>query len=550
MKNSRSIDVTEDPERMIREAEIMMRGADPEQREQGLQRLRDVIDLAAGSVHAQQARELLAAAEPRSVESLDSELEELMKLWPSIQGFNDHRLAGFLRRLESYQGMAEPLRTEVIRELRRWIADVLPDVGTGTSSTLTKALNDFVAAVRGVAAFEELSEFGQLRDALFQIRLRDTAARVDAALASWGLEAAQLAMNELKPVPDAFKINVERLKTEIDEIDFLKRNVHRLLRELPDQAPANWFEARLQAELQQQLEQCRTNSRVPQDWRLRLAEAFGSLTDFIGQFIRRQAQAAVTIPRLRDFWIEFQRLRGENVDSGAELKDEWFATIGDALAANVFRDIEHAKNVDELLAIANRLRADAAEIPPPVASRISAIADTVNRTGTSWRSMLEGQSFALPDAGSTEVPIPLALATETKRYSDWLAQIEAVNTSSPGEQDYRKHLKLAETILATVPHHALALKLQLEVRRHLTCYQLDQALLSWNVESFFKLFETDSPGEIYTGLIAYRPVLIELKNLTGQPLLRNWRSAGDWWARWQAAIKRLPLARPDALIAA
>src|SRR6185369_8561190 len=118
---------------MIREAEIMLRGADPEQREQGLQRLRDVIDLAAGSVHAQQARELLAAAAPRSVESLDSELEELMKLWPSIQGFNDHRLAGFLRRLESYQGMAEPLRTEVIRELRRWIADVLPDVGTGTS---------------------------------------------------------------------------------------------------------------------------------------------------------------------------------------------------------------------------------------------------------------------------------------------------------------------------------------------------------------------------------------------------------------------------------
>lgn len=555
MKNSRSISLKEEPEQLIREAKIMMRGADPEQRERGLQKLREVIGMAEGSVYAQQALEILSAAERRSVESLDPELEELMKLWPSIQGFNDHRLAGFLRRLESYHGMAVPLRTEVIRELRRWIADALPDVGTEASSTKTETLNDFVAAVRGVAAFEELPEFGQLRDRLFQIRLQDTAARVYTALAGWGLEEAQQALSQLKPVPDAFKINVEHLETEIDEIDALKRHVNRLMRQLPDQAPANWFTARLQSELQQQLEQCRTNSRVPPDWRQHLDEAVGSLVEFIAHFIRGQAQAAVTIPRLRDFWTEFQRLRGENADSAAELSHVWFVAVEDAVVSTAFRDIENASTVDELMAIANRLRADAVGIPPFVASRVRTIADAINRIGTIWRFMEEGQSFALPDGGSTELPIPRALAVEMQRYSHWIEQIETLSsfvkeTSLPAEQEYREHLGLAESILAKVPHHALALKLQQEATRRLTCYQLDQALLSWNLETFFRLFETDSPGEIYTSLIVYRDVLVELKDLTRQPSLKNWRGAADWWVRWQAAIKRLPLARPDALITA
>ncbi|HKR11577.1 MAG TPA: hypothetical protein VJT15_05955 [Pyrinomonadaceae bacterium] len=555
MKNSRSISLTEEPEDMIREAQIMLRGTDPEQRERGLQILREVVEVAAGSVCAEQALEILIAAQRRPPESPDPELDELMGLWPSMQGFNDPRLAGFLRRLESYHGMAVPLRTEVIRESRRWIADVLPDVGTEASSTKTNALNDFVAAVRGVAAFEELPEFGQLRDRLFQIRLQATAARVDAALAGWGLEEAQRAINELKPVPDTFKADVERLKTEIDEIDLLKRNVDRLLRQLPAQAPENWFEARLQAELQLQLDQCRTNNRVPRDWRRRLAEALGGLSEFIGQFIRAQAQAAVTIPRLRDFWTEFQRLQVDNAGSRAQLSDEWFAAVGDALAATAFRDVEHAKNADELTAIANRLRAGAAGIPPPVASRLSTIADDVNRTGTIWRTMEEGQSFALPEDGSLELPIPRALAAEIQRYSDWIEQIEAVSslvdeTSSLGEQDYQNYLGLAESILAQVPHHALARKLQHEATRRLTCYQLDQALSSWNVESFFNLFDSNSPGELYTALVAYRHVLIELKTLTQQPSLKDWRSAGDWWVRWHAATRRLPSARPDALIAA
>src|SRR5687768_15306111 len=188
MMNTRSIDLKEQFERRIREAEIMMRGGDPEQRERGRQRLREVVSQAEGSVYAQRALEILTAAEPRVPESLDPELDELMRLWPSMQGFSDYRLSGFLRRLGSYQGMAVPLRTEVVREVRRWIAEELPRVGVEMSSGRTEALNQFVAAVQGVAVFEELTEFAQLRDRLFQIRLQETTASVYAALAEWALD--------------------------------------------------------------------------------------------------------------------------------------------------------------------------------------------------------------------------------------------------------------------------------------------------------------------------------------------------------------------------
>ena len=65
MMNTRSIDLKEQFERRIREAEIMMRGGDPEQRERGRQRLREVVSQAEGSVYAQRALEILTAAEPR-----------------------------------------------------------------------------------------------------------------------------------------------------------------------------------------------------------------------------------------------------------------------------------------------------------------------------------------------------------------------------------------------------------------------------------------------------------------------------------------------------
>lgn len=555
MKDSPSTNVNEHFERMILEAEIMLRSADPQQRERGREKLREVSNLAEGTVHAKTAIELLAASErPQPVSTDDPELEELTFLKSSIQGFNDHRLAGFLRRLESYQGTAMPIKTEVISQLQKWIVAELPKIGTSESSTKIDALNDFVAAVRGVAAFEELPEFGQLRDRLFQRRLQETADRIDSALAVWSPEEAQRALDDLNPFPLVFKASIDRLQAGIYEVDHLRGAVDRLLGKLPDHAPNSWFEARLQAETQAQLEQYRTKNRVPQDWRLRLDEAFAGLTEFISQFVRAQAQAAVTIQLLRDFWTEFERLRGENNSSPIQTDEHWFTDVGEALAAEARREVERAANVDELMTVANRFRADAEGVPPTITSRLTALSDTIGNIGSVWKSMQEGQSFVLP--GNAQLPLPKALEADSPRYLAWVEQVEAAlnslisETPLPSEQDYHDRLQLAQGILAAVPHHALALKLQQETKRRLGCYQVDQALLSWNVESFFQFFETNSPSEIYSALARYKDVLVELRDLTRQSSLKNWRDAGEWRARWQTAANRLPVVKPDALVSA
>ena len=91
----------------------------------------------------------------------------------------------------------------------------------------------------------------------------------------------------------------------------------------------------MQVELQQQLEEYQTNNVVPQDWRLRLDEAIAGLAEFIGQFVRGQAQAAVTIPLLRDLWTEFQRLRGEDAESRVEMSEDWFSRFSEALTVGM-----------------------------------------------------------------------------------------------------------------------------------------------------------------------------------------------------------------------
>lgn len=540
---------------MIRDAEIMLRSAAPQQRERGREILREVIDEAQGSIYAKKAREMLTESERPTQERVDPELDELISQWPSIQGFNDYRLARFLRRLESYPGVAVPLRTDVIRELRGWIVDALPQVRPGAPPAQIAALNDFVAAVRGVAAYEVLPEFGQLRDGLFHLRLQETATRVDESLKIWVLDKAQQLLDEFVPFPDAFKANVERLQADVYEVDSLRRAVKGLLRELPAAAPSNWIETRMQVELLQQIGNYLPHPRVPQEWQSKLEDARACVSAFVEQFVRAQAQAAVTIEHLREFWTEFNRL--PPISPGCwQVSEDWFPHGMEALAADTRRGVERARHPDDLTALAKSLRVDMEGVPPAMAARMSEMADAIDKNAVGWKAMRDGQVFQLPSSGPAGFPVPDAWHTEAARYMLWLQQIETVTnafkneTPPPSEEDYQDGLRLAKEILEQAPGHALAHKLQLEAERRISCYQLDQALAGWRLETFFELFKTNNPGEIYAALKARQEVLFELRALTHQAQLRDWQAAAKWWAAWQVATKRLPSAKPDALIEA
>jgi len=541
---------------MIREAKIKLRGADPEQRERGRETLRKVISEAEGSVYAKKAYDLLAAGDRPVEEILDPELDELMDMWPSIRGFADYRLADFLKRLETHPGVTVPLRADVIRNLRAWIEDALPRVEAGAEAGEIESLNDFVAAVRGVAAYEELPEFGRLRDELFHLRLQETAMRIDEALKAWALSEAWQLLDALGAPPNAFKAKVERLEEEVYEVDRLRREAQALLRRLPSEAPTNWFEAGLQAELTPQLRHYMASARTPQDWQAQLEEARARLVSFVRQFARAQAMAAVTLEQLRGFWTEFNRLPAESHAGRWEMGEDWFRRGLEALASDASREAERAFDPDKLVVVANRLRKDADGTPPPVAARITEMADETGRNAAAWKAMQEGKVFELPAAGSGGLPVPAAFREEAVRHAEWLRQIETAMSNfkseeiPESEQAYADGLRIAEAILAQSPNHVLAHKLRLEASRRRSCYQLDRALAGWELEKFLDLFKTNNPGEIYAALVAGKEALIELESLTRRGTLASWSDAAQWWAAWRATSKQLPSAKPDGLLQA
>lgn len=544
----------DDFEQMIKEAEILLRGSDREQRESGRQKLIEVMRLAEGTVYASQASELLANWDEQASERPNPKLDELMRLWPSIQGFADYRLAGFLRRMESYPGKALTLRTEVIRDLRKWILDELPQIGDGARSTKIAALNEFVSAVRGVAAYEELPEFGQLRDGLFQIRLQETITLVDRALEAWTPDEAQRLLDELAPLPDAFKPQVERLQADVYEVDRQRRSVEELLRELDSEAPTTWFETRLQLELLEQLERyLPPATRVPTDWRFRLDEACVRVSGFVEQFIRTKALSARTLQQLHDFWTKFKHLTSGGNEARWQMDEDWFRPGLDTLLSEVSRNVERAKRPDDLIVISSQLREDAEGLPEVIAKRVAELTDVIANSAAGWKAMRDGQTFELSETGSATLPVSKAGRAEVARYRAWLQQIETAFTKlrseelSASEGDYQEALQVAEEILKQIPGHALAHKLKVEATRRISCHRLDRALSDWDLETFFNLFKDNNPGEIYSALATEKKVLADLRALTRQVPLKDWRTSAEWWASWQAGSKNLPSAKPDSL---
>jgi len=542
------------PRQKIREAKILLDGTDPDQKEKGREMLREVMRVAEGSEDAKKAHDLLADSEPRAVAVADPELDELARLWPSIQGFADYRLMEFLQRLKAHPGVAVPLRAEVIRGLGRWIEEALPRVKAREDPAEITALNDFVAAVSGVAVYEEMPRFEQLRRELFRLRLQETSAQIDQALKSWSLERAWVLLNGLGSTPDGFKAKVERLQEEVYEVDHLHKAVQGILGQIPVGEPDNWTDARWQAESVQQLHCYLSDARVPADWKHQLKIAHGHLEICIKTFIRNQALAAVTLDQLRGFWEEFNRLP---LESGAErwaAEEDWFRRGLDEITDDAGREVERARDPESLTAALHRLRTEVPGLPPAVTAGLEDMTGEISRIAAAWRAMQGGHAFDLPAVAQSVLPLPAVFREEAIKYRGWLEQLEAATVSFRGgakplsEQVYQDGLRIAGEILAQSPDHALAKKLQLEANHKLACYHLDQALARWDLEAFFKLFEAHNPGEIYAAIVASKGVLIELGALTRREPISTWRGAGQWWGAWRATNKRLPQARPDSLL--
>lgn len=294
------------------------------------------------------------------------------------------------------------------------------------------------------------------------------------------------------------------LRNTLFEIETLRRTLDDLLSQVRADPPADWSETRRQAELLGQLENYLNHSRVPTNWKSQLRVARDRLSGFVQQFVRAQESASVTV-----------------------------------------------HNADDLKELADKLIGETEGFPPAVAAGFSELVEAISKNADEWKAMQDGRYFELPAAADGPLAAPPAWRASAPRYKFWLQQIErafnVITTDKASEQVCRESLMLAEEILKQAPDHALAANLKLESTYLIVRYQLDRALLSWNVDTFFELLDNHSTADPYASLRASNHVLFELKVLTAQPAFPNWQAARDWWTAWQTKSKTLPSAKPAAL---
>jgi hypothetical protein len=493
----------------LREAKIFRLGTDPAQLKKSNEMLRQIVDEAEGSPQAREALELLSCDPSASVSVRDPELEELYRKWSGIQGLTDHRLPDFLKRLEFYHGVAVPLRTEVVKSLRKWLSNALDRVTERAEDRA--ALNDFIAVASGVPAYEEIPEFLRLYDVLFHFRLREIISRVDETLKDWRFDEARKMLDGLGPVPDGFKAEIERLQQDIDEVGHLRKAVKELLCQFSGQVPGNWTEVRLSADLLQRVHEYLADARIPPGTQRQLGEAGDHWTSTVQIFVHNQALIAVTFELLRSFWVQFSSLPLDGASWDAN--ENWFQPGLAAIVTGLNRDVERALVPDDLTTTISRLRSDAYGLPPSLIARIEELTGKISRLAAVWRTMQRGEAFEPVVDEHGDLKMPVAFCQETEKYKGWLAQVEAElafckSENIQSEQVYQDGLQVAEEVLAQSPNHALAKKLQIEAGRKLANYRLDQALAHWDVEGFVRLAESRAPGEIYAGLIAGKKELL------------------------------------------
>lgn len=573
----------EEWERQLNEARIRLQG-DAQQYEQGKALLGQVLAEAVGTVWGQRAQEMLSEVETPRPTPPDEEMRRWQLELASFVGLLDHRLPDFLRRLQAQPTRSVQLQPQVSSSVRRWLGALLPRVQTGLTPEEQLQLRQFSAAAQGLAACEELPEFGRLRRVLFQWQFEQTSAQVADALRRWALDEAWQALDALDPAPAGCRPELERLQAEIYQVAQLQQAVQELLRQLPADnaalltvgsaaAPAasepepqaelgtrpeagpetkpeveldSWLDARLLSESLQKLQPYLVLERVPESWRARLTRAGGQGRTALQFFLQAQAQAALTLAGLREFQTEFQRLAPV-----LEQPREWFDPALAGLLRQVAQEAERAAGAEDLTALSSHWRQQAGGLPPAVAQVLNELVEELSQITSVWKALRSGEPFT--GAPTQQLPVPLAMQGEMAKYGVWLSDMQAaferLKTAVPlaGPELYQEELELAAEILAQAPEHRLARKLYSEAGRRRADYQLDAALAYWNIGEFKRLLESSGQNGLYARLAESTAELEQLADLARQPALATWQAAAVWWAHWRKANRQLAVARPDAL---
>src|SRR5437867_10253684 len=116
------------PRQRLHDAEIMLLGTDPAQREKAKEIIRAIVSEGDGTAVAKEARAILEKQERPREEERDLAFEEYSRRWNGVQGLTDPNIVRLLRELKTQPGVAVHLRANVVRDVKKWIEIVLPKI--------------------------------------------------------------------------------------------------------------------------------------------------------------------------------------------------------------------------------------------------------------------------------------------------------------------------------------------------------------------------------------------------------------------------------------
>lgn len=550
----------------LQEARVLMN--DLATRPRAVQILEEIVSESAGGRCAAEALELLQACDAvsRPPERRDPATEAMREEWLQIHRPWDGRLPAFLERLRQGPLQMDALLPRVVPGIRAWLAqgsdEIRRSLGEDGAPPDRQYLDAVIALAEQVAGIPRLA--GELREDLvdflevrFGLVLNAVAAEIRQCCAEWAIDRAWELMKQLGGRPAIYESEVRDLETMIGAADALRAAVESTLRGWPEKAPKEWAQLRMNLETVAIARRHEADPGVPAPRQRELHRRVEAALDGALQFLRSRAAEAESLDGLRDFWRHYQRLRPWEMDARLEAHPDWFGWALGRIEARLAAEVMEVESPAGLESLGAQLRSELIDLPEVVVSRLAACAEQIERLGTEWRRMEAGEEFTAPDGLALTHPalIPPSLSGAVPRYRQMLEltrrgreRLQQAGDFAARQQACEEALEDARTVLAEVPKHGAASRLQSLAEARKLQLALDQALGCWDVEGFYFLFGQAAVLEPpYQDLAGCRAPLQALKALAGQARLASTFEAASWWRNWRSEARLLPMKRPESL---
>lgn len=528
----------------------MLQGTETAQKDRALEILSEIVSEAGGTATAKEALEILARYErPRREEPRDLVFEDYSRRWNGIQGLTDPNIIRLLRELRERPGVAARLRSNVVRDVSKWIKPVLSKISEGFSRQEVDTLNGFVTEVSQIDAYH-VEEIAPLRRSLFLLRLQELRRLIDDALDRWAIDEAWRRTEELAPRPEGFEADVLQIQERIYKVNQFRQSVEDSLAQMSQKAPETWIDLRMLVNSLGNSTGHLARNQLPPEWRQRVKEAIDQGALAARMFLEKQASLRVEPRGLQEFWTRYSELELTGIGNLLLPNEDWFRESLNSILKDARAEVAGADSPEELKIISRKLTEGSDSLPPPVADRMRELAGEIDGVRANWLAMISGGEFdaTAPEAGALPAPERFV-----KSAPDYRAQFDRINQAlsaididaAPTETAYSDGVRIAEEVLSRYERHASALKLKQVAERGILHWSLDKALQRWRIEEFVRLTREERAEGIYHDLSISHATLRALAELANREDLQGWQDAADWWKSWREKKRRLPQPESD-----